>query len=139
MVKIKDFWKCICEDFNYRLFSGVPCTGLSILYNTMSSKFMHYMPPTTDLVALNLINGARVAGTKGALLLDSQNFLNIYNSIRYLNIEYGIPLLILMYGTTPLDDIKCIKGNINKINNVINEVDKKGKIGIILISDGDLI
>lgn len=139
MVRIKDFWKYICEDFNYRLFSGVPCRGLSLLYNTMNAKFMHYMPPTTDLVALNLINGARVAGTKGVLLIDESNILNITNSIKYLNMEYGIPLLILMYGNKIPSGIKCTKGGIKDLIKIINKVDTAGAIGIVSINDGDLI
>lgn len=139
MLKAKDFWKYICEDFNYRLFSGVPCISLKPLYDTMNSKFMHYMPATNDIDALSLINGARLSDTKGAILINSNKVFDIYNSIQYLNIEYGIPLLMLIYNESKLPNIKCTKGGIKDIDKIINKIDSTGTIGIVLINDGDLI
>lgn len=138
MFKAKDFWKYLCDDFNYRLFSGVPCVGLKPLYDTMNPKFMHYMPATSDLTALSLVNGARVAGTKSALLLDSSNFFDITNSIQYYNMTYGIPLLILMYDSgIKLNNIKS--SGIKDLDKVIDKVDTTGNTGIVLIKDGDLV
>jgi sulfopyruvate decarboxylase TPP-binding subunit len=97
MVKAKDFWSYLCEELDYRFFAGVACEGLKPLYNKMSSEFLHYVPAVDEKVALGLVNGARIAGVKGAVLMSADYLLDISNTLLSFNKQYEVPTLILCY------------------------------------------
>jgi sulfopyruvate decarboxylase TPP-binding subunit len=105
MVKAKEFWDYLCNELDYRFFSGVPCDGLKPLYDTMNIDFMYYVPAVNENVALGMSSGARLAGTKSAILLNIDNIYTIYNHLFNFNIIYKIPVLIIAY-----------KGKDSKIN-----------------------
>ena len=92
MVKAKDFWNILCEEFNYRFFSGIPSVGLDKIYNKMNSGIMHYIPAASSSIALGLVNGVRVAGIKSALLLSTDDILKLDFSF---NIDCGVPVFII--------------------------------------------
>ena len=97
MVKAKDFWSYLCEELDYRFFAGVVCEGLKPLYDTMDSRFMHYIPAVNEKVALGLVNGARIAGVKGAVLMSANYLLDVSNSLISFNKQYEVPALIICY------------------------------------------
>lgn len=140
MVKAKDFWECICNELNYRFFSGIPSEGLDPLYLKMDSKFMHYIPAISTHTAIGMANGAVIAGVKSAVFLDASKINNI--NIDF-NIFNNIPLLIIASGE---DDLWLDNGiNIFKLGNdvtkCLRDVDEyisKGNIGILFIGKGEL-
>lgn len=97
MVKAKDFWEYLCNELDYRFFSGVPCEGLKPLYDNMSPEFMHYIPAVNEKTALGLVNGARLAGTKSAVLMHGDNIIDVINLLLSFNKEYEVPALIICY------------------------------------------
>ncbi len=97
MVKAKDFWEYLCNELDYRFFSGVPCRGLKPLYDKMSSEFMYYVPAVNEKTALGLVNGARLSGVKGAVLMHGDNIVDILNLLLAFNKEYKVPALIICY------------------------------------------
>jgi len=97
MVKAKEFWDYLCNELDYRFFSGVPCEGLKPLYDTMNIDFMYYVPAVNENVALGMSSGAQLAGTKSAILIDINNIYSLYNSLFNFNNLYEIPVLIIAY------------------------------------------
>ena len=96
MVKAKDFWKFICDNLDYRFFSGVACEGLAPLYKSMNADFMHYVPAVNERIALGLVAGARMGGLKGCVLMDSRFIYDMDSFINF-SADYKIPLLIIGY------------------------------------------
>jgi sulfopyruvate decarboxylase TPP-binding subunit len=156
MVKAKDFWEYLCEELDYRFFAGVPCLGLKPLYDTMSSKFMHYVPAVNEKVALGLVSGANIADIKGAVLMDSKNILDLSNLLVSFNKEYKVPVLIICYdeeyywtkkhsyvsnlllanfSVIHIDDKETFKDSLKYITEKIR---KENKPGIFFMGEGDL-
>lgn len=97
MVKAREFWEHLCNELDYRFFSGIPCIGLKTLHDTMSVEFMHYIPAVNERVAIGMVNGARLAGVKGAVLIDIDNIYTIYDTLFNFSNIYKIPFLIIAY------------------------------------------
>ena len=97
MIKAKEFWKYLCEELNYRFFAGVPCDGLTALYNKMDAQIMHYMPAVKESVALGLVNGARLASVKGCVLIDINRLYELMDTLVSFNLKYDIPIFIIAY------------------------------------------
>ncbi len=97
MIKVKEFWEFLCNDLNYRFFSGVPCEGLYPLYNIMDSRMMHYVPAVNERTALGVVSGVRYTGMKGGVLMQASNALKIVDLVLNYNIKSKIPLLIFAY------------------------------------------
>lgn len=143
MVKAIDFWKYLCNELNYKFFSGVPCSELQHLYSKMSSEFMHYIPAIDIKISIGLSNGATMSGSKSAVLSDIQC---IYKLDLDFNFRNSIPLLFISYITDNynnlIDDIYNIKltENMNNDLNIItNYVETELKPGILLIEKGFII
>ena len=96
MVKAKEFLSCLCEEHNYRFFTGFPCEGLIPIYNAMSSDFMHYIPAVNEQIAVGLANGAFIAGEKSIVLMDARAVMKVDFSF---NIDMYIPIVCIVYGT----------------------------------------
>lgn len=97
MVKAKEFWDYLCNELDYRFFTGVPCEGFKPLYDEMNAEFMHYIPAVNARVAMGMVNGARLAGVKSALLIDIDNIYTIYDLLFNFSNIYEIPFLIIAY------------------------------------------
>ncbi len=160
MVKAKDFWDYLCEELGYRFFAGVACRGLKPLYGSMNSKFMHYIPAVDEKVALGLVNGARIAGVKGAVLMSANYLLDVSNTLLSFNKQYEVPALIICYDeeyywtkhssivslllghfkVMKLDDDVTEPGYTFKdnINIVVKGAEEENRPGILFIGEGDL-
>lgn len=160
MVEAKEFWNYLCEELDYRFFAGVACEGLKPLYDKMSSEFMHYIPAVNEKVALGMVNGARLAGVKGAVLMSADHLLDVINSVLLFNKEYKIPALIICYDeeyywTKHTSIISLLLANF-KVMKIDDDIDikeqpdyaykdnidivtEKNKSGILFIGKGDLI
>ena len=71
-MKASDFWKVICEQENYRFFTGLPSSAFAGLYKSMSSGFMHYIPAVSLDIAVKLILGASFGEANVALIIPSE-------------------------------------------------------------------
>lgn len=97
MIKAKDFWNYVCNELDYRFFSGVPCKGFKPLYDKMNPEFMHYIPAVNEQVALGMANGANLAGIKSGILIDFDNIYVIYDWLFNFSTTYEVPFLIIAY------------------------------------------
>lgn len=144
MVKAQEFWNFLCEECDYRIFSGVACKGLLSLYKTMSSEFMHYIPAANEKIALGIVSGACMGGFKGGILMDMR-FKNEIATLLKFNVDYKIPFLIIGYGTKDDkliydfpstyisdDDYKT------KIKKIIKKSETELVPGLIVIGEGVL-
>ena len=137
MAKAKECWEYLCGELDYRFFSGVVCNGLKPLYDSMSSEFMHYIPAVNEKVALGIINGARLSGFKGAVLMDSKYLNDIITTLDSFNLEYKVPALIICYGELKKPSQNYIVGKSN-LGNLIKKLEKGSKPGIFFIGKGEL-
>lgn len=139
MVKAKEFWSCICDSFDFRFFSGVPCRGLAALYNTMHKDFLHYIPASNEQIALGLVNGAYLAGFNSAALVDINRVSNLDLDF---NLKNSIPMLII-------SSVEFYRGDLFSINltdnyeddlrGVITYIAGERKPGVLIINEGVLI
>jgi sulfopyruvate decarboxylase TPP-binding subunit len=124
MVKVMEFWKFLCEDLGYRFFSGVPCNGLNPLYNKMSSSFLHYLPAANEQVAVDVVSGSVLTGTKAAALMGSNKVENLDLSF---SIQNNISLLLIVSGDSKPKNIytteinEDLNGCLVKIDNIVSE------------------
>jgi sulfopyruvate decarboxylase TPP-binding subunit len=145
MVKAKRFWNYLCEELDYRFFSGVACLGLSPLYKKMNKDIMHYVPAANERIALGLISGAYMGGFKGGLLMDMKFKYDIITLLNF-NLTYKIPFVIIGYSesdkdkliydlptTTITDD-----GFEDDIKRVTSESESKSIPGLIVIKDKEI-
>lgn len=147
MVKAREFWNYLCNELDYRFFAGVPCEGLKPLYDTMSPEFMHYIPAVNERVALGMVNGARLAGVKSAILIDIDNIYTIYDLLFNFSNIYKVPFLIIAYKSR---DCKINLGfnipnnNLNKTRFKPNlkkfvEITEESEVpGVLIIKEGIL-
>jgi len=155
MVKAKEFWDYLCNELDYRFFSGVPCKGLKPLYDEMNPKFMHYIPAANERVALGLVSGAWLSGTKGAVLMNSNNLLEVINLLKNFNNKYKVPILIICcaedYDWSEQDITSFLLRNFEVVNTnddrksfdnnlklIIDQMEKKNRAGIFFIGKGEL-
>lgn len=141
MVKASSFWEHLCNKLDYRFFSGIPCVGLDPLYNKMSSEFMHYIPAVSIQIAMGLTNGAFLAGTKSAVLSDTDHISKLDLDF---NLKNSIPLLIIasseekpilrreIYSLDLTDDLEVCLDKISK------HLETKLKPGVLFIKEGIL-
>ena len=144
MVKAKEFWNFLCEECDYRVFSGVACKGLSNLYKTMSPEFMHYVPAANERIALGILSGACIGGFKGGLLMDMCFKDNIATLLEF-TIDYKIPFLVIGYGTKDdklMYDFPSTYISDDNFKNKIKKVIKKSETdlvpGLVVIGEGVL-
>lgn len=147
-MKANEFWKCLCDKFNYRLFAGVQCSGFNKLYDTMKSDFLHYVPTAKENIAIGVISGARLAGVNGAVLMSSHKVCNIADWLSSFNLNYRVPILILMYNNDNNIDKLLSLYNISyrylgtdfykDIRYIINKMNKLSTPGVCIINKGVL-
>jgi sulfopyruvate decarboxylase TPP-binding subunit len=141
MIKAINFWDYLCNTLDYRFFSGIPCTGLNPLYTKMDSKFMHYIPATTNQIAIGLANGSFLAGKKSAILLDSNQLPALDLNFSFNN---SIPLLIITSGKEiPIFEkeiyILSLTNSLEEcLDNISKYIEINLKPGILFIEEGIL-
>lgn len=96
MIKAKDFLYYICEECNYRFFSGTPVDALVKLNSHMSTELLHYMPTVSTKNALGLSLGVSLTGFSSVVMLDIKDIPLLYNYIRDIQTKYKQPLLFLV-------------------------------------------
>jgi hypothetical protein len=124
MAKDLEFWLTICEEYNYRFFSGVPCAELAPLYAGMQSNIMHYIPAANENIALNLAAGSRISGYNSGILIGP----SLIEKLDFTVLDtFSVPVLII----TTVSNKKGLYAN-NNLDEVINYMNSKGKAGVFL-------
>ena len=143
MVKAKEFWDYLCNELDYRFFTGVPCNGLKPLYDTMNPDFLHYVPAVNERVAIGMASGASLSGVKSGVLISVANIHAVYEPLFNFVNEYKIPFLILVYneGGKKIDlglPKSELKGNkfTTKLKILSNKSEKLQVPGIFYIGKG---
>jgi len=145
----KGFWEYLCEKLNYRFFAGVPCKELKPLYESMSTKFMHYIPAVKENVALGLVSGSFLAGHKAAVLMNFDRLYNTLDWIKSFNIRYHIPVLIIAYDSENDEKIRkalaaykipsrIAKNMIMDLKYITNKIEKEEIPGVLILRKGVL-
>ena len=119
MIKVKDFWNYLCNDLEYRFFSGVPHIVFKSLYKKMNKSFLHYIPAVNAETAVGLVNGVRLTGMKSAVIIGLRELETCLHTIRQFNLEYNLPLVIL--SNKEEGDFKDLADFL--FNNTVNVVD----------------
>jgi sulfopyruvate decarboxylase TPP-binding subunit len=137
MVKVKEFFKVLCEDLNYRFFSGVVCSGLSALYKSMSDSFMLYVPAVNETIALGVSAGAAISGMGSGIFLDLKFKEDIYSNFNFL-IENKLPLIIIGYSENKKESFKYDIPIVHfketeDIVKLSNKMEKKSVPGLLVI------
>lgn len=81
MIKAKDFLDNICNNFDYRFFSGYPSMGTHLLYKYMNKSILYYVPAITAEIATGLCVGASYMGTNSCVLIDYNGFNSIVDNL----------------------------------------------------------
>ena len=135
MVKVKDLFSCLCDDLNYRFFSGVAFKELESLFKFMTPEFLHYVPAINENTAFGLVCGASLAGIKSCLVLDLKLKENIYSNFNFA-LENKIPFLIIGCGdkTGNIKDIpKQYLVDVEKILKLDEKIVKESIPGLLII------
>lgn len=142
MMKAKEFLDYLCDNLNYRFFSGVPVEGFKGLFKAMSSDKMHYIPAANENIALALANGVSLLGVNSAIMIE---FNKINELVFENNILYDIPILIIAFCSKeeqPLDfaNITMLSNDIkNDLESVFSGCVATSKPRIICFKEGQLI
>jgi sulfopyruvate decarboxylase TPP-binding subunit len=145
-MKAKEFWNCLCEEFGYRLFSGVQCVGFKNLYDTMRSDFLHYIPASNENIATGIISGAKLAGVKGAVLISSSRVAKIMENVSSFNNKYKIPILFIVYNETEnLEELlslynvfyRYFSKNLRKdFKSLVDKIEKESTTAVCVVNRG---
>ncbi len=148
MVRAKDFLNVLCEECDYRFFSGVACSGLSPIYDKMSSRFMHYIPAVNECVAYGLVSGSVLAGAKSVLLIEGSQMFSIKGYMESVGVLYKLPCIIITYELGKDEDYwkfpfyyfnDCDNNGLVALKEFISRVERESIPGILVIEEGDLI
>lgn len=136
-VKAKEFWKHLCEVLDYRLFAGVPCSGLNPLYKTLNKNRLHYMPTVNERIAFGLVGGGWLAGIKGGVLLSASTLVGLGNEIKMIN-GFNIPILLIVYSDVKVTYPFWHKELSDDFGKDLNKIASRNKPSILLVKEGVL-
>ena len=92
MITAEAFCTALLER-GYRFFSGVPCSHLSGPTYVLSQRPGYYVPAANEGAAVAMAAGARMAGTRSAVLMQNSGLGHAINPLASLVLPYQIPLL----------------------------------------------
>jgi len=136
MVKAKDFFNVLCEELNYRFFSGVACKGLAPLYKVMDDSFMSYTPAVNEITALGLCAGASIAGLGSGVFFDMRFKEDMYSNFPFL-LTNKLPIMLIGYSEKKEDfkyDIPVVYfKDMVDLNKLSKKIDKQSTPGLLII------
>ena len=97
MIKAKDFLNYVCNNLDYRSFTGYPQKEFISLYNNMDSSFMHYIPTVRNDIAFSLALGTSLCGVKSIVIANGSKFLEDYEKLKNTVFSHKVPFLILLF------------------------------------------
>lgn len=137
MVKAKEFWRCLCEKLDYRVFAGVPCLGLNPLYKVMNKEFMYYMPAVNERIAIGIVGGALLSGIKGGVLLSEESFVGLGNEIQMIK-DFNMQMLLVVYSNIKRSYPFWHKDLSDNFEEDLTKIACRNKPSILLIKEGVL-
>jgi phosphonopyruvate decarboxylase len=82
--------------YGYSFFSGVPCSYLTSVINTViNSKKIKYIGATSEGEAVGIASGAWLAGKKSVVMIQNSGLGNTINPLTSLNYPFNIPILLI--------------------------------------------
>lgn len=138
MVKAKEFWKYICEELNYKLFAGVPCLGLSPLYKVINKSNMTYIQAANERIALGIVSGVLLSGSKAGVLLHENAFSGLLSEIKMVK-SFNVPILLIVYSDSKMSYPFWHKELSDDFNKDLNIIYKRKTPSILLIKEGVLV
>jgi len=151
MVKAEDFWNYLCNELEYRVFSGVPCLGFRPLYDNMNSEIMHYIPAVKENTSLGIMSGAAMSGWKTGIFLHIDCAYHIMYWLEEFNLNYNIPVMIFIYkdkdnklfdkfiSLNKLDKIELTDEFEKQLKTLNSKMEKTLKPSIIFIGEDILV
>ena len=135
-MKAKIFWDCMCEELNFRFFTGVACEGFKSIYNAMDSNMMHYIPSVSESTALGIATGVALTGNKSCVLMrkDRKGYLDNWLEFNY---ELEIPVLIILRNNEEI-----VSGNydfLKVLRKTVTLIYKNNKPYILELKNGVII
>ena len=83
--------------YGYSFFSGVPCSYLTSVINTViNSKKIKYIGATSEGEAVGIASGAWLAGKKSVVMIQNSGLGNTINPLTSLNYPFNIPILLII-------------------------------------------
>ncbi len=96
MLEAKDFLHTLTS-YGIEFFSGVPCSYLTPLINTIINQdTARYVSATSEGEALAMASGAWLSGKMGAVMCQNSGLGNMVNPLTSLNEPFHIPVLLLI-------------------------------------------
>ena len=141
MVEAKEFINYLCNELEFRFFSGVPCVELQLFYNEMNSDFLHYVPAVNETVAVGIVSGMWLSGTKGCVIIDSKKIDSVRPVLDYVSFKLKIPALFVLGGDFKSDWLHTVSLNKSykkQLNSIINYMDSEKLPSGILLKEGFL-
>ena len=82
--------------YGYSFFSGVPCSYLTSVINTViNSKKIKYIGATSEGEAVGIASGAWLAGKKSVVMIQNSGLGNTINPLTSFNYPFNIPILLI--------------------------------------------
>jgi len=141
MEKVSIFWNTLCLNFKYNFFTGVPFNEFRLLFNTMKSEFLHYIPTTNEVSALGVSTGYSMGGYKSVLVIKSDRFTLIKDQFEKINVIHELPILIVtdsLFNPLELKQFKLSNG-LESIKEADDYISSSRKSAILIIEEEDLI
>jgi hypothetical protein len=133
MIKAKDFLHFLCEEHDYRFFSGVPDNSFKPIYSAMSGDFMHYIPAVNIDISVGIAVGTLIGGLKSVVLTDNNNFKRFRRDL-----IYATPILFLLPSKeSETGFISCDITEFKKLGNILDKSYKEYKP--VILNVGGLI
>lgn len=139
MIKTTEFYDYLCTKLGYRIFSGVPVKNFDYIYKYMNPAFMHYIPATSESVAVGMIVGINFGGGKGVSLIDAQVFDQLYEYIKCIADLFTGNALFITNGPVHKNIIQVQLSNEQSLANVGEVLTTKSCCLVInkgILSDG---
>ena len=132
MIDTKKLWSYLCEDLDYRFFTGIPFTEVTDLYKFMDADIMHYVPAANEKIALGLSNGARTSGFKSAIILQVEK---IYKLDFKFNKDFGIPAFFITGVDSDGPPLNKMQGfHVSQdVDDLIRKVEKGNRPGVLVV------
>jgi len=137
MVKAKDFLYHLCEDLDYRFFSGIPCATTAPLFKHMSADILHYIPAVHDQAAATMVAGTWLSGFKSCAILN----VEAINGINWYLIK-EVPILFIVaigekYNFKNRFITATLSDSFSKVcTSLDTRINTKGAPGLLLVKEG---
>ncbi len=96
MHKSEDFAQELI-DSGYDFFTGVPCTIIGNLINTLTDRSdVTYIPAVREDAAVGVASGAYMAGKTPIVLMQNSGLGQCLNTLTSLNLIYKLPCLLIV-------------------------------------------